>query len=144
MAEAFPQCSFLLPSWGPKDGRDPWLAPGGGSARSGETDEGAFRGSPPSPVCSGSSNLRIHLLPQRGEGRSLADAFHASVIDANVGHFIFEITCKPSKIDQFIAIMGPLGLIEVCRTGIAVLNRGEAGCEGVDDPFRFGTVLLNE
>ena len=64
---------------------------------------------------------------KRVEALRLADAFRASVIDANTGHFIFEITGKPSKIDQFIAIMGPVGLIEVCRTGIAALNRGEAG-----------------
>ena len=64
---------------------------------------------------------------KRVEALRLADAFRASVIDANVGHFIFEITGKPSKIDQFIAIMAPLGLIEVCRTGIAALNRGDKG-----------------
>ncbi len=60
----------------------------------------------------------------RVEALRLADAFRANVIDANVGHFIFEITGKPSKIDQFIAIMAPLGLVEVCRTGVAAMNRG--------------------
>ena len=60
----------------------------------------------------------------RVEALRLADAFRANVIDANVGHFIFEITGKPSKIDQFLAIMAPLGLVEVCRTGVAAMNRG--------------------
>jgi acetolactate synthase-1/3 small subunit len=32
-----------------------------------------------------------------------------------------------SKIEQFIAIMEPLGLVEVCRTGVAAMNRGRAG-----------------
>ena len=63
----------------------------------------------------------------RVEALRLADAFRASVIDANVEHFVFEITGKPSKIDQFLAIMKPLGLIEVCRTGIAAMNRGVQG-----------------
>lgn len=63
----------------------------------------------------------------RVEALRLADAFRASVIDANVEHFVFEITGKPSKVDQFLAIMKPLGLIEVCRTGIAAMNRGPAG-----------------
>ncbi|MCD2176618.1 acetolactate synthase small subunit [Rhizobium sp. C1] len=63
----------------------------------------------------------------RVESLRLAEAFRAKVIDATVGHFIFEITGKPSKIDQFIAIMKPMGLIEVCRTGIAALNRGPQG-----------------
>ena len=48
-------------------------------------------------------------------------------IDANTEHFIFEITGKGTKIDQFIAIMKPLGLVEICRTGVAALNRGPQG-----------------
>ena len=63
----------------------------------------------------------------RVEALRLADAFRAAVIDANTEHFVFEITGKVSKIDQFIAIMKPLGLIEVCRTGIAAMNRGPQG-----------------
>ena len=40
---------------------------------------------------------------------------------------------RTAKIEQFIAIMAPLGLVEVCRTGIAALGRGppqanESGC----------------
>ena len=37
-----------------------------------------------------------------------------------------ELTGTTDKIEQFIAIMGPLGLQEVCRTGIAALSRGPA------------------
>jgi len=64
---------------------------------------------------------------QRVEALRLADAFRANVIDANTEHFVFELTGKVSKVDQFIAIMKPLGLIEVCRTGIAAMNRGPQG-----------------
>lgn len=63
----------------------------------------------------------------RNEALRLADAFRASVIDANTEHFIFEITGRVSKVEQFIAIMKPLGLMEVCRTGIAAMNRGPQG-----------------
>lgn len=63
----------------------------------------------------------------RVEALRLAEAFHARVSDATVDHFIFEITGKGSKIDQFIAIMKPLGLVEVCRTGVAAMNRGPQG-----------------
>ena len=63
----------------------------------------------------------------RVEALRLADAFRAKVIDANTEHFIFELTGKSSKIDQFIAIMKPLGLIEICRTGVAAMNRGAQG-----------------
>ncbi|MEM1317507.1 MAG: acetolactate synthase small subunit [Pseudomonadota bacterium] len=63
----------------------------------------------------------------RVEALRLAEAFGAQVADANTGHFVFEITGRQNKIEQFIAIMGPLGLVEVCRTGIAAMNRGEQG-----------------
>ena len=63
----------------------------------------------------------------RVEALRLASAFRANVIDANTEHFIFEITGKVSKIEQFIAIMKPLGLVEVCRTGVAAMNRGPQG-----------------
>ena len=65
----------------------------------------------------------------RVEALRLADAFRAQVIDATTEHFIFEITGRTSKIEQFIAIMGPLGLSEVCRTGVAALNRGPEGMD---------------
>jgi acetolactate synthase I/III small subunit len=63
----------------------------------------------------------------RVEALRLAEAFRAQVIDANTEHFIFEITGRVSKIEQFIAIMKPLGLVEVCRTGVAAMNRGPEG-----------------
>ena len=63
---------------------------------------------------------------KRVEALRLADAFRANVIDANINHFVFEITGRISKIEQFIAIMGPLGLVEVCRTGIAAVSRSAA------------------
>ncbi|WP_265518076.1 acetolactate synthase small subunit [Nitratireductor luteus] len=63
----------------------------------------------------------------RVEALRLADAFRAQVIDANTEHFTFEITGRVSKIEQFIAIMKPLGLVEVCRTGVAAMNRGPEG-----------------
>ena len=75
----------------------------------------------------------LALIKVQGEGDHrvealrLADAFRAQVIDANTEHFIFEITGRVSKIEQFISIMRPLGLIEVCRTGVAALNRGPEG-----------------
>ena len=60
----------------------------------------------------------------RVEALRLADALRAQVIDADTEHFIFEITGRVSKIEQFIAIMKPLGVVEVCRTGVASMNRG--------------------
>ena len=61
---------------------------------------------------------------KRVESLRLAEAFRAQVVDASTEHFIFEITGRVSKIDQFITLMEPLGLAEVARTGIAAIERG--------------------
>ena len=64
---------------------------------------------------------------KRLEALRLADAFRATVIDATTEHFVFEITGRTSKIEQFIQIMKPLGLVEVSRTGVAAVQRGPDG-----------------
>jgi acetolactate synthase I/III small subunit len=63
----------------------------------------------------------------RVEALRLADAFRARVIDATTESFVFEITGASEKIEQFIALMLPLGLVEVARTGIAAIMRGPEG-----------------
>ncbi len=64
---------------------------------------------------------------ERVEALRLADAFRARVIDATIESFVFEITGGTSKIDQFIALMLPLGVVEVSRTGIVAISRGAEG-----------------
>ena len=64
---------------------------------------------------------------QRVEALRLADAFRAHVIDASTESFVFEITGGSDKIEQFIALMLPLGLVEVSRTGIVAIGRGPEG-----------------
>ena len=64
---------------------------------------------------------------KRVEALRLADAFRARVIDAGTQSFIFEITGKSDKVEQFISLMVPLGLVEVARTGVAGITRGPEG-----------------
>lgn len=61
---------------------------------------------------------------KRVEALRLADAFRARVVDASTESFVFELTGKPDKVDQFISLMVPLGLVEVARTGVAAISRG--------------------
>ena len=63
----------------------------------------------------------------RAEALRLADAYRAQIVDATTESFVFEITGKSDKIEQFIALMLPLGLVEVSRTGIAAIARGPEG-----------------
>ena len=60
----------------------------------------------------------------RDEALRLADAFRARVIDASIESFVFELTGAVGKIDQFIELMRPIGLVEVSRTGVAAMSRG--------------------
>jgi acetolactate synthase-1/3 small subunit len=60
----------------------------------------------------------------RVEALRLADAFRARVVDATVESFVFEMTGAADKIDAFCALMRPLGLAEVSRTGAVAMARG--------------------
>lgn len=63
----------------------------------------------------------------RLEALRIADAFKAEVVDATTDHFIFQMTGRSPRVDQFVSIMGPLGLVEVCKTGVAAVSRGAGG-----------------
>jgi acetolactate synthase-1/3 small subunit len=64
---------------------------------------------------------------QRMEALRLADAFRARVIDATNESFVFEITGASDKIESFVSLMLPLGLVEVSRTGVVAIGRGPEG-----------------
>ena len=63
----------------------------------------------------------------RVESLRTADIFRARVVDSTTESFVFEITGSTDKIDAFIALMKPLGLTEVSRTGAAAIARGPSG-----------------
>ena len=64
---------------------------------------------------------------RRVEALRLSDAFRASVIDTTHQSFVFELTGSPSKLDAFINLMRPLGLVDVSRTGVVAIARGSEG-----------------
>ncbi len=61
---------------------------------------------------------------KRAEALRLADAFRARVIDATTESFVFELTGATDKLDAFLDLMRPLGLVEISRTGVAAIARG--------------------
>jgi acetolactate synthase-1/3 small subunit len=60
----------------------------------------------------------------RIEALRLADIFRARVVDTTIESFVFEITGSAEKLSAFIALMEPLGLAEVSRTGAVAIARG--------------------
>ena len=69
--------------------------------------------------------IKISYTSQtRADILSAADVYRAKVIDYTTDEMCIEITGDPSKIDAFIKLMLPFGIIEMCRTGIVALDRG--------------------
>jgi acetolactate synthase-1/3 small subunit len=64
------------------------------------------------------------LGADRVEALRVAEIFRTRVIDTTGESFIFEITGASGKIEAFVDLMRPLGLVEVSRTGVLSINRG--------------------
>ena len=63
-------------------------------------------------------------IKTRSEIMTAVDVFRASVIDYSPEAMCSEVTGSPSKIDAFVKLMQPFGILEMCRTGIVALDRG--------------------
>ena len=72
--------------------------------------------------------LALFKVVGKGDARieavRLADIFRANVVDSTLESFVFEVVGTTEKIDAFAELMRPLGLVEVVRTGVAALARG--------------------
>jgi acetolactate synthase-1/3 small subunit len=64
---------------------------------------------------------------KRVEALRIADIFRARVVDSTNESFVFEIIGKTTKLTAFIALMQPLGLVDVARTGVVAIARGPEG-----------------
>jgi len=84
------------------------------------TDEGA----------SVEREMALIKVASKGESRieslRLADIFRARVVDSTTESFVFEMTGSSEKLNAFIQLMEPLGLVEVSRTGTVAIARGPA------------------
>jgi acetolactate synthase-1/3 small subunit len=75
----------------------------------------------------------LALVKVRGSGADrvealrIADIFRAKPVDTTLESFVFEISGAPSKIDKFLDLMRPLGLVELSRTGVLSIERGAVG-----------------
>ncbi|MBM3507541.1 MAG: acetolactate synthase small subunit [Alphaproteobacteria bacterium] len=61
---------------------------------------------------------------KRVESLRIAEIFRARVVDTTTESFVFEMTGATDKINKFIELMEPVGLVEITRTGVAALTRG--------------------
>ena len=64
-----------------------------------------------------SGNKRIEAL-------RVADSFRARTLDSTLNSFVFEVTGNSSKVTAFVELMRSLGDVEVARTGVCGMTRG--------------------
>lgn len=60
----------------------------------------------------------------RADILAAVDVYRAKVIDYTAGELCIELTGDPTKIDAFVQLMLPYGVLEMCRTGIVAMERG--------------------
>ena len=66
----------------------------------------------------------INSGEERIEALRLADTFRARTLDSTLNSFVFEVTGNSSKVAAFVDLMRSLGEIEVARTGVSAISRG--------------------
>ncbi|MBQ7433965.1 MAG: acetolactate synthase small subunit [Lachnospiraceae bacterium] len=55
---------------------------------------------------------------------AIADIFHAKVVDVTAESLMMEVTGQEGKINSFIELVSPYGILELARTGVTGLARG--------------------
>lgn len=69
--------------------------------------------------------VKVHANPEtRGQVLDAVTVFRAKVIDLTPATMTMELTGEGTKLDAFITYLEPLGIIEVCRTGVTAIGRG--------------------
>ena len=61
----------------------------------------------------------------RSQVLSAADIFRGKIIDVSHDSVTVEVTGAQNKIDAFLQILAPMGIIELIRTGMVAIPRGK-------------------
>ncbi|MEM9354416.1 MAG: acetolactate synthase small subunit [Planctomycetota bacterium] len=66
---------------------------------------------------------------RRSEIRELCEIFRARIVDVAAGEVIIEISGQEKKVEAFIDLMRPFGILELSRTGRIAMVRSAAVAE---------------
>jgi acetolactate synthase-1/3 small subunit len=70
--------------------------------------------------------IRVNVPPEkRGEILELVQVFRAKVVDVGQSEMIIEMAASEDKIESFIALLRPYGILEMARTGRVALPRSQ-------------------
>jgi len=61
----------------------------------------------------------------RDEVKRTAEIFRAQVVDVTPSLYTVQITGDATKLDAFLQAMAPVGILEVARTGVSGIARGD-------------------
>ena len=65
-----------------------------------------------------------NVADKRQDIMSVVDVFRAKITDYSPEALVIEIRGESSKINAFIELLQPYGIMEMCRTGLVALERG--------------------
>lgn len=78
--------------------------------------------------------IKINLpAAKRPEIESTARLMKVKVIDVSDSSAVLEMTAETPKVDKFIELMRPYGILELARTGVTALSRGRDCIDDVTD-----------
>jgi acetolactate synthase-1/3 small subunit len=74
-------------------------------------------------------DLMLVKVSAKAEVRSqlveVTNIYKAKVVDLSIDTMIIELTGDPEKLDAFLKVVEPYGILEMQRTGVTVLARGQ-------------------
>jgi acetolactate synthase-1/3 small subunit len=59
----------------------------------------------------------------RSEIQRIVDNFRARIVDTGTSHYIIEVTGRMQKIEALLALLAPMGIKKVARSGLLALYR---------------------
>ncbi|GAB3350007.1 MULTISPECIES: acetolactate synthase small subunit [Chromohalobacter] len=65
------------------------------------------------------------LGASRDEVKRTVDIFRAQIVDVTPSVYTVQITGDAGKLDAFVQAMAPIGILEVARTGVSGISRGD-------------------
>ncbi len=69
--------------------------------------------------------VKVNARPEeRNQIAMINDIYKAKVVDLSIDTMILELTGDPEKLDAFVKVIEPYGILEMQRTGVTVLARG--------------------
>ncbi len=70
--------------------------------------------------------IKVHVdADTRGQVIQLCDIFRAHIVDTSSRAMIVEVTGDEEKINSMVEMLRPLGILEMVRTGVVAMARGD-------------------